>query len=106
MLTIAALLPGCATITGVATGAFTGLVDLPNEMIHKNQLKPDSGDTWVVAIFAAPIGFVLGPAFGLVKGIALDVSALRGDLSLDEEFGTYQRTSIWRPYSYNWKTEH
>ncbi len=105
MLTIAALLPGCATITGVVTGAFTGFVDLPSEIIHKNQLKPDSADTWMVAIFTAPVGFVLGPAFGFVKGIALDVSAVSGALSVGEEFGTYQRVSVWRPYSYNWKTD-
>lgn len=98
----AALLPSCATVTGVATGAFTGFVDLPNEIIAENELRPDAGGTWVVAMFAAPVGFALGPAFGFVKGVGIDVNAAIGNVSRSEAFGTYERVSIWRPYSFDW----
>lgn len=101
----AAMLPSCATVTGVATGAFTGFVDLPNEIISVNQLRPDAGGTWIVAMFAAPVGFALGPFFGLVKGVGVDVNAAVGNVSEARAFGTYERVSIWRPYTFDWDTK-
>jgi hypothetical protein len=95
-------LSGCATFTGTITGAFTGFVDLPNDVIRRHRLSPDSGDTWLVAIVAAPIGFVGGPIFGFIKGIGLDVNAMNGTLTLRQEFGSYDRMSVWRPYSFDW----
>ncbi|HEX6813737.1 MAG TPA: hypothetical protein VF384_19105 [Planctomycetota bacterium] len=105
VLASAFLLPGCATVTGLVTGAFTGFVDLPSELIHKGQLNPESGETWAVAIVMAPVGFALGPLFGLIKGVGLDISASRGTSSTSEQFGTYGRISIWRPYAFHWTGE-
>ena len=105
VLAFALLLPSCATVTGLVTGAFTGFVDLPNELIHKNKLDPESGETWAVAIALAPVGFALGPLFGLIKGIGLDVSASRGTTTTSEQFSTYGRVSVWRPYTFHWTSE-
>lgn len=102
LLGAAALLPSCATVTGVATGAFTGFIDLPSEIIAENKMAPDAGGTWVIAMLTAPVGFALGPAFGLVKGVGIDVNAAVGNLSSAKAFGTYERVSIWRPYSFDW----
>ena len=102
ILAAVALLPSCATITGTATGAFTGLVDLPNELIYKEKLKSNVAETWLIVVLAAPVGFAMGPVFGFVKGFALDVSAVTGAIPVGEEFGTYHRASVWRPYSYDW----
>jgi len=104
LLATATMLPSCATVTGVATGAFTGFIDLPNEIIAENQLRADAEGTWIVAMFAAPVGFVLGPAFGLVKGVGVDINTAVGNVSSSEAFGTYERVSIWRPYTFDWDT--
>ena len=98
----ASCLSGCATITGTVTGPFTGFVDLPTEIIREQELATDAGHTWLIAMVAAPVGFVGGPIFGFIKGVALDVSALNGSLSYSEEFGTYDRASVWRPYTFYW----
>lgn len=103
LLVAAAPLQGCATVTGVVTGAFTGFVDFPSEVVRQQQLKTDASSTWAIVIVAAPVGFALGPAFALVKGVALDVSAVSGTLTVGEEFGTYGRASVWRPFSYDWQ---
>ena len=104
LLAASTCLTGCSTITGTVTGAFTGFVDLPTEIIREQELATDSGDTWLIAMVAAPIGFVGGPIFGFIKGVALDVSALNGSLTYSEEFNTYGRASVWRPYTYYWDT--
>ena len=104
-LGLGTLSSGCATATGLVTGPFTGFIDLPSDVIERNQMRSDAIETWAIAIVGAPVGFVLGPFFGAIKGVALDVSAIGGSLSLHEEFGTYSRASIWRPYSFNWKTD-
>ena len=103
MLLLATLLPSCATVTGTATGAVTGFVDLPNMLIRKHQMKDDAPETWLLAIVMAPVGVALGPALGLVKGIALDVGVIRNQLTLSEEFGTYEAASVWRPFTFGWK---
>ncbi len=100
---VAASLQGCATVTGVVTGAFTGFVDLPSEIVRTQDMKTDAASTWGIVILAAPVGFGLGPLFAFVKGVALDVSAASGTLTLHDEFGTYGRASVWRPFSYDWQ---
>ena len=102
LLAIVAILPGCATVTGLTTGAFTGFVDLPNELIRINDFESDEGGTWLLAIVSAPVGFAVGPFYGFVKGVALDVSTLTGAVSLTDQFDSYGRSSIWRPYSRGW----
>ncbi|MEZ6036060.1 MAG: hypothetical protein R3F29_01180 [Planctomycetota bacterium] len=94
---------GCSTITGTLTGPFTGFVDLPREIMHEQHMRPDAASTWVVALFAAPVGAACGPVFGFVKGIALDINAMNGTLSTAEEFGTMNRASVWRPYAFDWQ---
>ena len=96
-------LSGCATITGTLTGAVTGFVDLPREIVRENDLRTDDGDTWLLAMVAAPVGCVGGPVFGFIKGIALDVSTLSGTVDGGEAFGG-GRASIWRPYTFGWNT--
>lgn len=105
LLTLVAFAPGCATTTGLVTGPFTGFVDLPTSVVEKNQMRSDSVETWAIVIVGAPVGFALGPFFGVLKGIALDVSAIGGSLTLHEEFQTYSRASIWRPYTFDWKSD-
>lgn len=105
-LAAAASLSGCATVTGVVTGAFTGFVDFPSEVVRTQQMKTDAASTWGIVILTAPVGAALGPAFGFVKGVALDVSAVSGTLTVGEEFGSYARTSVWRPFSYDWQKDH
>ena len=53
---------------------------------------------------ANPFGAALacGPLFGFVKGVALDISAISGALTVGEEFGTMSRASVWRPYTFDW----
>ena len=98
-------LPSCATFTGFLTGAFTGIVDLPTEIITENRLPLDGSGTWVVALFAAPVGFAFGPAFGFIKGFGIDVNTAVGNVTRADAFGTYDRVSIWRPYAFEWETK-
>lgn len=102
LLALVATFPSCATVTGLTTGAFTGFVDLPNEMIRINEMDTDQGGTWLVAIIAAPVGFAMGPFYGMVKGVALDVGATTGSVPRSEQFDSYDRASIWRPYAWGW----
>ena len=50
-------------------------------------------------LFVAPLGFVLGPAAGLVKGLAADMRCITGRTDYGEVFGTYGPESIWRPWT-------
>lgn len=95
-------LAGCSTITCTLTSPITGFVDLPKEVVRTQKMRPDAASTWVVAIFAAPLGVACGPLFGFVKGVALDISAISGALTVGEEFGTMSRASVWRPYTFDW----
>ncbi len=73
---------GCASLTGLVTGAFTGAVDLPAETYRQNRLAFEQNpmlfglDVFVVA----PCGIVGGPVVGLVKGASLDVEWVCGKI--------------------------
>jgi hypothetical protein len=100
-----ALFPGCATITGVATGAFTGAVDAPAEAYRQNReafLKYPALFGLDV-LFLGPVGFASGPAFGLVKGVSLDVQCAIGLMSYGPVFHSYGPASIWRPWTLRWQ---
>lgn len=93
--------PGCATITGLATGAFTGLVDGPAQVARRyEETYYKHPEYWALNILiVAPASFVLGPFFGMVKGIAVDVQWMRDETRYGDAFGTYGPPSIWRPYT-------
>lgn len=99
------LLPGCATVTGVATGAFTSAVDAPAEAYRQNReaFIKYPALFGLDAIFIGPAGFVSGPAFGLVKGASLDVQCAIGLMDYEQVFHTYDQASIWRPWTLRWQ---
>ena len=99
--TLLCLAPGCATVTGVVTGAPMGLVDAPSQVYYHGKKSFDEHpEYWTVnVLIIAPLGFVLGPVGGLVKGIAADMRCLTGQTSYGEVFGTYGQESVWRPWT-------
>jgi hypothetical protein len=103
----AVLAPGCATITGIVTGAPTGLVDAPAQLYRHNSDHFDRHpEYWVFNILiVAPLGFAVGPLVGLVKGVAADVRNLTGMNTLGEVYGAYGDPSIWRPYTFHFDEE-
>lgn len=95
---------GCATVTGLVTGPFTGAADLPLEVYrHKKREFDRTPLYWApnVLVFA-PLGLAAGPVLGLAKGIALDVQWLLGKMNYGQAFGTFRRPSIWRPFMPFW----
>jgi hypothetical protein len=96
--------PGCAALTGLATGAFTGAVDAPAQVYRKNRSTIDHHpEYWPFnVIFMAPIGFVFGPIAGFAKGLALDIQWLIGRTRYKRSFTTYRKPSVWRPYTIHW----
>jgi hypothetical protein len=95
---------GCAGITGLVTGPFTGAVDLPAETYRQNSLAFEQNPMLygVDAIVVGPCGIVLGPVAGFIKGISLDIERVCGKVSYGQAFGTYNETSIWRPCTIKW----
>ena len=95
---------GCASLTGLITGAFTGAVDLPAETYRQNRLAFEQNpmlfglDVFVVA----PCGIVGGPVVGFVKGASLDVEWVTGKIGYGVVFDTYRDASIWRPWTIYW----
>src|SRR5688572_4566616 len=69
---------GCATTTGLVTGAFTGAVDLPAEVVRHHDTTFDGNPILLspTVLVLAPVGFVSGPIMGLIKGFALDIEWL------------------------------
>jgi uncharacterized protein YceK len=104
VLAAAVLLSGCATITGTATGAFTGLVDAPAETYrHNSEAFHEHPMLYGLdALVIAPIGAVTGPVFGFVKGISLDLQWVVGQVEYGDAFGSYGPASIWRPHTVQW----
>lgn len=97
------LAPGCATITGVVTGAPTGLIDAPSQVYYNGKTEFEQHpEFWSVnVLIIAPLGLVLGPVAGLVKGIAADMRCLTGRTDYGEVFGTYGPESVWRPWTFH-----
>jgi hypothetical protein len=95
---------GCAGITGLVTGAFTGAVDLPAETYRQHSLAFEQNPMLygVDALVVGPCGIALGPVAGFIKGISLDVEWVCGKVSYGPAFGTYDEVSIWRPCTIRW----
>ena len=98
------LLPGCAAVTGVATGAFTGAVDLPAETyrVHRETFHRYPYLFGLNVFFVGPVGFAGGPVAGLIKGASLDVQCAIELMDYHEVFHTYRPASIWRPWTFYW----
>ena len=95
---------GCAGITGLVTGAFTGAVDLPAEAYRQNQLAFERNPMLygLDALVVGPCGIAGGPVIGFCKGISLDVEWVCGKTGYGDVFGSYKEASIWRPWTINW----
>jgi hypothetical protein len=95
---------GCAGITGLVTGAFTGAVDLPAETYRQNQLAFEHNPMLygLDVLVVAPCGLVGGPVIGFCKGLSLDVEWICGWMRYGQVFGTYREASIWRPWTIKW----
>lgn len=96
---------GCATLTGLFTGAFTGAVDAPAQIYRYNRSTFDyHPEYWIFNIlFFVPVGLIAGPIAGMAKGAALDIQwAFLDQASYRKAFATYRRSSIWRPYTIHW----
>ena len=98
------LCSGCAGITGLVTGAFTGAVDLPAETYRQNRLAFDRNPMLygLDGIVLGPCGVAGGPVIGFVKGISLDIEWVTGKIGYGVVFGSYRPASIWRPWTIIW----
>jgi hypothetical protein len=98
--------PGCATMTGLLTGAFTGAVDAPAQIYRLNKSTFDyHPEYWIFNIlFFFPVGLATGPIAGMAKGAAIDIqwAFLDRPVSYNKAFSTYKRPSIWRPFTIHW----
>jgi hypothetical protein len=97
---------GCAGLTGLITGPFTGAVDLPAETYRQNTLLFEQNPMLygVDAIVVGPCGIVVGPVAGFCKGISLDIEWVCGWVRYGQVFGTYREISIWRPCTIKWSS--
>jgi hypothetical protein len=104
LLSLATSTSGCACLTGLVTGAFTGAVDAPAEVYRHNRGEFHRNPVfWTFnVLFFVPLGIAAGPIAGAGKGLALDVEWLIGRTKYDKVFGSYQEPSIWRPYTIHW----
>jgi hypothetical protein len=95
---------GCATLTGLVTGAFTGAVDAPAQVYRCNRSDFHQNPIyWPFNIVAfVPLGLAVGPLAGMGKGLALDIEWLLDRTSYGKAFGTYREPSVWRPYTIHW----
>ena len=96
--------PGCATVAGFVSGAFTGAIDAPAQVYRKHRSFMDHHPIyWVFnVLFVAPMGFLFGPLVGAAKGLALDIHLLLGRAHAERVFATYRNASVWRPYTIHW----
>ncbi len=96
--------PGCASLTGLVTGAFTGCIDAPAQVYRHHRKEMDRHpDYWVYNILLFfPLGLGVGPLAGFAKGVGIDIQWLLNQLDYGEAFGTYRDASVWRPYTIHW----
>lgn len=99
------VLTGCASLTGLVTGPFTGAIDAPAQVYRENtQWFDDYPITWSLNVLViSPIGIVLGAPVGFAKGVAIDTQWVIGHIDYGMSFGNYGDASIWRPYTWQWK---
>ncbi|MBI3723578.1 hypothetical protein HY251_06445 [bacterium] len=97
-------LTGCAALTGLVTGAFTGAVDAPAEVYrhHRGDFTRNPIYWPFNVLFFVPLGIAAGPIAGFGKGLALDMEWLIDRTPYDRAFGTYKEPSVWRPYTIHW----
>jgi len=95
---------GCATFTGLVTGAFTGAVDAPAQVYRYNRGDFERNPIYFFfdVVTFVPIGLATGPLVGMAKGMSEDVQWLIGKEEYAPVFGTYDDPSIWRPYTIHW----
>ena len=95
---------GCATLTGLTTGAFTGAVDAPAQVYRYNRGEFDRNPIFFAfdVLFFVPLGMAAGPLAGAGKGLAIDIEWLINKISYGPVFGSYNEPSIWRPYTIHW----
>ena len=93
--------PGCAAMTGLITGAFTGCVDAPAQVYRYNRTEMDHHPEYHVfnVLVMGPVGFVAGPVAGFAKGLSTDIQWLLNRLRYNKVFTSYQNPSVWRPYT-------
>ena len=98
------LTPGCATLPGLLTGAFTGAVDAPMQVYRYNRSEFNRTPIyWAFnVVVLVPAGIIAGPLAGLVKGIATDIQWLLGQTSYKRSMTTYRDYSLWRPFTIHW----
>ena len=103
-LWLVATSPGCAAMTGMLTGAFTGAVDAPAQVYRYHRGEFDRHpELWVYNLLLfIPLGIAVGPLAGFAKGIGLDVQWLLNQLTYPKAFTTYKDESVWRPYTIHW----
>lgn len=97
--------PGCAALTGMVTGAFTGAVDAPAQVYRCHRPYFDHHPIYwpFNVVFFVPVGIAAGPIVGFGKGLALDIQwAFLDQVSYGRVFGTYRESSVWRPYTIHW----
>jgi hypothetical protein len=93
--------PGCATLTGASTGAFTGAVDLPSETYKKSDsLREDAFLFPFLVVIVGGLGAAGGPVAGLAKGFSDDVQWVIGWVGYDKIFGSFENVSVWRPWTF------
>jgi hypothetical protein len=91
---------GCATLTGLVTGAFTGAVDAPAQVYraHRSDFNRNPIYWPFNILLFVPLGIAVGPIAGAGKGMALDIESVILDrTTYGQAFGTYQEPSVWRP---------
>jgi hypothetical protein len=98
------VLTGCASLTGLVTGPFTGAVDAPAQVYRQNPAWFDQYPiTWSLNVLVvAPIGIVCGAPVGFAKGIALDVQWAIDHIDYGSAFEGYGPATVWRPYTWQW----
>lgn len=96
--------PGCAAMTGLVTGSFTGVVDAPAQVYRYHRAEMNHNPVyWAYNIlFFGPIGFVTGGIAGFVKGLAIDIQWMTGRIRYHRVYTTYKDYSVWRPFTIHW----
>jgi hypothetical protein len=96
--------PGCAAMTGLVTGAFTGAVDAPAQVYRYHRAEMDHHpEYWAYnVLLMGPVGFATGALAGFVKGLSLDIQWLIGRVRYDRVFTKYKNYSVWRPFTIHW----